>query len=209
MDSPAHGRGRCRFRCRAQRRAILDLENRLTSHAELSSDIPAAYSDFLQWCLDRATVVGSDSLRAQLEFASRLAIDPYRDAAALIAFDNAMAGVVTEVDHFDGADFTYYYAPEDYGGGAVARISVRSRQPVQPDSARSVRALTAYRRRSFLEGPGRRTAGRLIAIGGHDRRTDSVDRRADHHHLCQWDLYSQCDQRSGTAQRRRNNRPVA
>jgi hypothetical protein len=109
--------------------AVVDLASRLGSLLT-ASDMPAAYSDFLQWYLDRAKVVGSDSLRTQLEFASRLAIDAYRDAAALTAFDNAMAGTVTVVDHFGGADFTYYYSPEDYGGSATAN-SARSRQPVQ------------------------------------------------------------------------------
>ena len=113
--------------------AVVDLESRVAALLT-APDMRAAYSDFLQWYIDRSKVIGRDSLRVQLELASQLAVDPYRDSARLGAFDDAMAGVVSVIDHFGGVDYTYYYEPEDYGGGVVAN-SVRAGRPVRVTGA--------------------------------------------------------------------------
>jgi hypothetical protein len=86
-----------------------------------ANDKPAAFSDFLQMYLDRSQLVGADSADSELALATYLAIDPYRDAAALVAVDNALTGNVSAIDHFGGRDYTYYYTPDTFGFGIERR----------------------------------------------------------------------------------------
>jgi hypothetical protein len=87
-----------------------------------AADKPAAYSDFLQWYLDRSAVIGSEQLANQLRVASYLSIDAVRDHDLLASFYSAMAGHLDVIDNYSGSPSTYYFSPEDFGEpGAHAR----------------------------------------------------------------------------------------